>query len=59
MVYHRPPGCRRGKREEEGEEEDDEWALPEGVEPFLAAAPLYTGGWVGGRALLVVSERGI
>ena len=36
--------CRRGKGEEE-EDEEDEWVLPEGVEPFLSAAPLYTGGW--------------
>jgi hypothetical protein len=34
--------CRRGKAEEEEEGEDD-FVLPEGVEPFLSAAPLYTG----------------
>ena len=34
-----------GGRQADGEEDEgeDEFALPEGVEPFLAAAPLYTG----------------
>lgn len=43
---------RRGKREEEEEEGEDEWALPEGCEPFLAAAPLYTDTTAAGVALL-------
>ena len=37
-------GCRHGHAAVEEEEGEDEFVLPEGVEPFLAAAPLYTGG---------------
>lgn len=38
----RPAAC-RGKRQEEEEEGEDEFVLPDGLEPFLARAPLYTG----------------
>lgn len=34
---------RRGRVGEEEEEGEDDFVLPEGVEPFLAGAPLYTG----------------
>ena len=50
-----PPHRRKGAVEEEEQDEDD-WVLPEGVEPFLAAAPLYTGkgaglwGWCAAQA---------
>ena len=41
-----PPGPRAASAlavEEGLGEEGDDWALPEGVEPLLAEAPLYTG----------------
>ena len=47
------PACRKSRREEEDEEGDEEWALPEGIEPLLSDLPLYTGAlaWLlwGGR----------
>ena len=42
----------KDKKQEEDEDEDDDFALPDGVEPFLAETPLYTDNTAGGIALL-------
>ncbi|KAL4423860.1 hypothetical protein ABPG75_001161 [Micractinium tetrahymenae] len=42
----------RGRRQEEEEDGEDEFVLPEGVEPFLARAPLYTDTTAAGVSLL-------
>ena len=46
--------CRRkvGEELEELVEGEEEWRLPEGVEPFLAGAPLYTDNTTAGLTLL-------
>lgn len=43
LVFLKCAQCYRRGRAEEEEEGEDDFVLPEGVEPFLAAAPLYTG----------------
>ncbi|CAD7696789.1 unnamed protein product [Ostreobium quekettii] len=42
-------GLAEGK---DGEEEVDDWVLPDGLQPFLAATPLYTDNTAAGVALL-------
>ncbi|KAG2447155.1 hypothetical protein HYH02_007901 [Chlamydomonas schloesseri] len=51
-AYRSAAGGRRSKIEEEVGGDDDEWALPSGVEPLLGESPLYTDNTASGIALL-------
>ncbi|PNH07205.1 Pre-mRNA-splicing factor 8 [Tetrabaena socialis] len=51
-AYRSAAGGRRAQLEEEVGGEDDEWALPEGVEPLLEERPLYSDNTASGIALL-------
>ena len=51
-IPHYRSEARAGRAEIEAEVEEDDWVLPDSVEPLLSSAPLYTDATAAGIALL-------